>query len=68
MTTVIKKYPKRKSKDPNYYKYKPLFGTDDCTYKGKKRGRKTTEEKNRELEETKFRVKKHSPEIVLDFD
>lgn len=70
MTETILKlgtnYPKRKSKYPDYYK--PLFGTDDCTYKGKKKGRKTNEQKQAELEATRFRVKKHSPEIVLDFD
>ena len=39
-------YPQRKSKDPEYYNYNspyytPLYGTKDCNYTGKKRGRKT---------------------------
>ena len=44
--------------------YQPLYGTSDCTYEGKKRGRKTNIEKYNEQKTIKFVQK----EIVLDFD
>ena len=41
--TIKKKYPIRGSKDKSYYE--PTFGTPECSYEGKKRGRKSAWEK-----------------------
>jgi len=53
------KYKKRVSKYPDYYKPTP-----ECSYQGKRRGRKTNIEKYNEQKGIKI-VKK---EIVLDFN
>jgi len=67
-TSYIKKYPQRKSKDINYYNYNspyytPLFGTPDCNYTGKKRGRKKDSEK-----EEVIKLTKKDGNFVLYFD
>lgn len=55
---------KRGSKDPKYYE--PLYNTPDCTYTGKKRGRKSISEKLEELENN--HLKKINKEIIISFD
>tara|TARA_R100000654_G_scaffold52092_1_gene78238 strand:- start:591 stop:812 length:222 start_codon:yes stop_codon:yes gene_type:complete len=44
-TIYTKKYPVRKKKMPFRIEkkkyYEPLYGTPDCSYEGKKRGRKS---------------------------
>ena len=60
-------YPQRKSKDPEYYNYNspyytPLYGTKDCNYTGKKRGRKKDSEK------VIIKMEKKEGNFVLYFD
>jgi len=75
--TVIlrKKYPVRKKKMPfrsasedreNKKKkyYEPLYGTPNCSYQGKKRGRKSMEE----LQSVKPILKVESKSIIMYFD
>ena len=59
-----RKKPKKKSikKKP----YVPLYGTKNCPYNGKKKGRKTNEEIQKKLEENKF-IKK-TGNYILYFD
>lgn len=58
------KYKKRGSKYPNYYK--PTFDTPECSYQGKKRGRKT----NIERQEIRNipKLVKTTGNFVIDFD
>ena len=54
------------SDKPKKKPYVPLYGKKDCTYEGKKKGRKTTEERQKYLEEIKFRKTKGN--YILYFD
>tara|TARA_S200002703_G_scaffold106345_1_gene92332 strand:- start:131 stop:352 length:222 start_codon:yes stop_codon:yes gene_type:complete len=58
-----KKPPSKVAKDKPYV---PLYNTKDCSYNGKKKGRKTNEEKQKLLEENKF-IKK-TGNYILYFD
>jgi len=60
----IKMMKKRGSQNPKYYE--PLYNTPDCTYSGKKRGRKSISEKIEQYEKEK--LKKINKEIIISFD
>lgn len=70
-TIYTKKYPVRKKKMPFRDKeeeqpkkkyYEPLFGTPECTYTGKKRGRKSMEERKKPC------LKVESKTVIMYFD
>ena len=54
------------SDKPKKKPYVPLYGTKNCTYEGNKKGRKTIEEREKYLEEIKFRTGKGN--YILYFD
>ena len=54
----------RKSAPPKKKQYTPLYNTPKCTYTGKKRGRKSREEK----EKSNVEYTKKTGLFVLDFD
>tara|TARA_R110000803_G_scaffold81155_3_gene147092 strand:+ start:680 stop:892 length:213 start_codon:yes stop_codon:yes gene_type:complete len=61
-TILTKRKPVRGSKDKKYYE--PLFGTEECTYLGRKRGRKSAKEKLG-LQQNFMKVDK---EVIIYFD
>tara|TARA_R100001591_G_scaffold108775_1_gene118470 strand:+ start:995 stop:1222 length:228 start_codon:yes stop_codon:yes gene_type:complete len=61
-----RKKPLPQSDKPKKKPYVPLYGTKNCTYEGNKKGRKTNEERQKYLEETKFRTAKGN--YILYFD
>tara|TARA_R100001086_G_scaffold142046_1_gene74614 strand:- start:1230 stop:1460 length:231 start_codon:yes stop_codon:yes gene_type:complete len=67
-TIYRKKYPVRKKKMPFREEqkkyYEPLYGTPDCPYEGKKRGRKSM----KELQSVKPILKVESKSIIMYFD
>ena len=54
----------RKSAPKKKQQYVPLYNTPKCTYTGKKRGRKSREEK----EKSNVEYTKKTGNFVLDFD
>ena len=67
-TIYRKKYPVRKKKMPFRTEekkyYEPLYGTPDCPYEGKKRGRKSM----KELQTVKPMLKVENKSIIMYFD
>tara|TARA_R100001440_G_scaffold16228_3_gene27631 strand:- start:976 stop:1197 length:222 start_codon:yes stop_codon:yes gene_type:complete len=64
-TIYTKKSPVRKNKieDKNKKYYEPLYGTPECTYSGKKRGRKSEKEKEKPI-----LMKFEKKNIIIYFD
>lgn len=63
---VDRKRPQSKSPLPKKKYYEPLYGTPECPYKGKKKGRKSAEERIQIRSQLEVKIKKGK--FVMYFD
>jgi len=56
----------RKRPEPKKKYYEPLYGTPECPYKGKKKGRKSAEERIQIRSQLEVKIKKGK--FVMYFD